>query len=179
MSTMMEPLAPWLREINRLLTTEGTIAAFVPPADVLVDDDGVSVYMDVPGLTTDNLEIELEHDTLTVRGERPFPYTNEGRALRRIERGFGRFERSLRVPTGLDPASVEASLSDGVLSMRIPKPEQLRPRRVEIREGESQSSQQAIPGTAQPGRAQPAAEQQPAQPQSQPGDGSRLEGAPS
>ena len=53
----------------------------------------------------------------------------------RIERGFGRFERSLRVPRGLDPDAIEASLTDGVLHLRIPKPESLKPRKIEIKGG--------------------------------------------
>jgi HSP20 family protein len=134
MTTLMEPIAPWLRDLNRLFTSEGN--AFVPPADVIVTDDGVTVYMDVPGLKSENLEIELENEVLTVRGERPDPHRGEegDRTWRRIERGFGRFERSLRVPRGLDPEAIEAALSDGVLVLRIPKPEQLKPRRIEVRE---------------------------------------------
>jgi HSP20 family protein len=135
MTIVTEPLAPWVRELNRLLATDGN--AFAPPADVLVDDEGVSVRMDVPGLRSDNLEIELENDVLTVRGERPFPYQPENgdkTSWRRIERPFGRFERSLRVPRGLDPDAIAATLADGVLTLRIPKPEQLRPRRIEISE---------------------------------------------
>jgi HSP20 family protein len=94
----------------------------------------VTVYMDVPALRAENLDIELENDVLTIRGERPFPYSREdGKGpVRRIERGFGRFERTLRVPPGLDPDTVQASLADGVLTLRIPKPETQRPRRIEI-----------------------------------------------
>jgi HSP20 family protein len=134
-TTMVEPFAPWLREFNQILHNQGTVSAFIPPADLLIDDDGVTVYMDVPGLRAENLEIELENDTLTIRGERPFPYPHEdgGGPVRRIERGFGRFERTLRVPAGLNPESVQADLHDGVLTLRIPKPETLRPRRIEIK----------------------------------------------
>lgn len=139
-TTMVEPFAPWLREFNQMLHSEqGTVNAFIPPADLLIDDDGVTVYMDVPGLRAENLEIELESDTLTIRGERPFPYAREDEAgpVRRIERGFGRFERTLRVPAGLDPEAVQAELADGVLTLRIPKPETLRPRRIEIKAHEN------------------------------------------
>lgn len=134
-TTMVEPFAPWLRDFNQILHNQGTVSAFIPPADLLIDDDGVTVYMDVPGLRAENLEIELENDTLTIRGERPFPYSREdgGGPVRRIERGFGRFERTLRVPAGLNPESVQADLHDGVLTLRIPKPETLRPRRIEIK----------------------------------------------
>jgi HSP20 family protein len=134
-TTLVEPLVPWLRELSQVLRTQGTSGAFIPPADLLVDDEGVTVYIDVPGLDADNLEIELENDTLTVRGERSFPYSREdgGAPARRIERGFGRFERSLRVPPGLDPDAIDASLSEGVLKLRIPKPMTQRPHRIEIK----------------------------------------------
>jgi HSP20 family protein len=136
--TMLEPVAPWLRELNRLVGAgDVPVAAFIPPADVIVTDKGVSVDMDVPGISRDNLDIELESNTLTVRGERPFPYAGDTteRAWRHIERRFGRFERSLRVPGGLDPESVEASLQDGVLSIRVPRPASAQPRHVQIRTG--------------------------------------------
>src|SRR5690349_10296961 len=112
---------------------EGTVPAFIPPADVLIDEEGVSVCMDVPGLTADDLAIELENETLSIRGERKFPYggDDDARAVRRIERGFGRFERHLTVPRGLDPEKINASLTDGVLNLRVPKPESMKPRRVE------------------------------------------------
>jgi HSP20 family protein len=145
---LTEAHAPWLRDLNRLFTGEGAVAGFIPPADVIVSDDGVTVYMDVPGLNAESLEIELDNDVLTVRGERPFPYaTGEGdRSVRRIERRFGKFERSLRVPRGLDPESVEASLVDGVLTLQIPKPESQKPRKVQIKAGTSQP--QELEGSA-------------------------------
>jgi HSP20 family protein len=148
MTMLTEATAPWLRDLNRLFTSEGAVAAFIPPADVIVSDEGVTVYMDVPGLNAESLEIELENDVLTVRGERPFPYATEDgeRSVRRIERRFGKFERSLRVPRGLDPDSVEASLVDGVLTLRIPKPESQKPRKVQIKTGTSEPQQ--IEGSA-------------------------------
>jgi HSP20 family protein len=137
MTTLIEPFPPWVRDLNRFLGSEGTATRFVPPADVIVDDEGVTVYMDVPGVGSDRLDVELENDELTVRGERPNPYGPDGaRGTRRIERSFGRFERSLRVPRGLDPNAIEASLSDGVLMLRIPKPESLKPHRIQIKGGE-------------------------------------------
>ena len=119
-TTMVEPFAPWLRDFNQILHNQaGGASAFIPPADLLVDDDGVTVYMDVPALRAENLDIELENDVLTIRGERPFPYAREdGKGpVRRIERGFGRFERTLRVPPGLDPATVA-----GLIGRRGPHP---------------------------------------------------------
>jgi HSP20 family protein len=134
--TMME-FAPWVRELNRIFGAENQPAAFIPPADVLVSETGVNVHMDVPGMRAEDLDIELENDTLTVRGERRFPYQTEPeqRVWRHIERRFGRFERTLRVPGGLNPDAVEATMADGVLTLSIPRPESPRPHRVQIRAG--------------------------------------------
>ena len=147
-TTLVEPFTPWLRELGQVLPTQGTVGAFVPPADLLIDDDGVTVYMDVPGVRAENIQIELENDVLTVSGERPFPYASEDGTgpARRVERGFGRFQRSLRVPPGLNPDAIEASISDGVLKLRIPEPESLRPRRIQIRADADGAGQEAGTG---------------------------------
>jgi HSP20 family protein len=148
MTMLTEPYAPWLRELNRIFTSEGAVAGFIPPADVVVDDDGVTVHMDVPGLSAESLEIELENDVLTVRGERRPPYSTEDggeRGVRRMERRFGRFERSLRVPRGLNPDAIDASLVDGVLTLRIPRPAAPEPHRVQIKTGSSK--QQELEGS--------------------------------
>jgi HSP20 family protein len=136
MTGLLEPMLEFDRLFNRARTGSG-FSAFVPPADVLATDSDVFVHMDVPGLGGDNLEIELEGDMLTVRGERTYPYPTNGDkpAWQRIERGFGKFERSVRVPRGLDPDSITADLEHGVLTIRIPKPEALKPHRVAINAG--------------------------------------------
>jgi HSP20 family molecular chaperone IbpA len=70
-TTVVEPFAPGLRDLSQVLRNQGAVGAFIPPADLLVDDDGVTVYVDVPGLRSENLEVELEYDTLTVRIPKP------------------------------------------------------------------------------------------------------------
>jgi HSP20 family protein len=140
----------FLRDLNQYITGR-RVAQFMPPADILVDDEGVSVYMDVPGIRGEDLDIELENDILSIRGDRSFPYEDRGdAAIRRIERGFGSFERTLRVPQGLDPDAVQAALSNGVLELRIPKPETLKPHRIPIQARDGDGSQpQVIEGSAQ------------------------------
>ena len=78
---LFEPLLEFDRALGRAFSTSGLRGAFVPPADVVVTADEVKVFMDVPGLTEDSLEIELENDVLTVRGERTMPYTTTGNAM--------------------------------------------------------------------------------------------------
>jgi HSP20 family protein len=144
MTALVETFPDWLRELNRLVgSSQGQIAGFTPPADLIEDNDGVTVYMDVPGVRTEDLEIELQNDVLTIRGTRAFPYQSQDgdSTLRRAERGFGRFERTIRIPRGLSPDAIQASLKDGVLTLRIPKPEQLKPHRIEVKPNEGQTTQ--------------------------------------
>lgn len=84
MANLMEPVGPWLRD--RTFMSESGPAPFVSPAEVLITDGDVTVVMDVPGLRAESLEIEIENDTLTVRGERPYPYGDDGEGERRVWR---------------------------------------------------------------------------------------------
>lgn len=142
---------------DRLLAGNGYSRAFVPAADLVVSENEVTVFMDVPGLKPENLEIELTGDVLTVRGERAYPYSTEDEQSRswfRLERGFGKFQRILEVPKGLDPDSITAEMFDGVLTLHIPQPEARKPRRIQITTGsaqpaiESQTSEQPEPAGA-------------------------------
>jgi HSP20 family protein len=124
-----------MRDLSRFMNTPGAASAFLPTADVLVSEDGVTVYMDVPGIKAEDLDIQLENDMLTVRGERRPPWESLEGCTARIERSFGAFERTLRVTDGLDPDAIEAAMSDGVLTLRVPQPAQPQPRRIQIRPG--------------------------------------------
>ena len=141
MTTLLEPMFELSRDLDRLFAGRGgMIRTFTPAADVVVTDDDVTVHMDVPGFSVDDLEIELVDDTVAVRGERHYPYGGDGENLvwQRVERGYGKFERLLRVPKGLDPDAVSADLVNGVLTLHIPKPEAIKPRRIQIGASASQ-----------------------------------------
>ena len=128
------PLFEMQRTLDRLST--GTApATFLPPADITVTDEAVTVVLDVPGVKADDLDIQLQGDVLTIRGERPWPYQAVDGGVRRVERGFGKFERSLRVPAGLNANAIGAALEEGVLRLTLPKPEQQRPHRIAVEVG--------------------------------------------
>jgi HSP20 family protein len=97
--------------------------------------------MDVPGLRREEVAIELDGETVTIRGERrpPFATQDDARVTpARIERAYGAFERTLRVPKGVDGDAIQGTLDHGVLTVRIPVPKSREPRRVEIAGGEAQ-----------------------------------------
>lgn len=133
-------------EMNRVFNTffdssSGASAAagarrWVPPMDLVEADDKYILRADLPGLSEDDVAIELEDDVLTISGERNTEHEGNGEGYYRVERSFGAFRRSLTLPQGVDPEGVSARFENGVLEVRIPKPEQRKPRRVAISVGE-------------------------------------------
>ncbi len=110
-------------------------AAFLPAADVTVSDSDLVLTLDLPGLTADDLEIELADGYLSVRGERKRPEVAQGTRWAHNERTFGRFERRIALPDGVDPDAITATMDKGVLSLIVPKPERMIPRAIQIGAG--------------------------------------------
>jgi HSP20 family protein len=122
--------------------------AFLPPADLTVSDGDIVLTLDVPGMTDDDLSIELVDGHLVVSGERRRPDAGGNATLSHRERAFGRFERRVRMPDGVDPDAITASLKDGVLSLIVPKPERMRPRTIAIGASAGDGSPQLETATA-------------------------------
>ena len=110
----------------------GAMRRWMPAMDLAETEEDFVLRADLPGLSEDDVKIELEDSTLTVSGERKAEHEDKGEGFYRVERAFGSFSRSLTLPQGVDPEKVSASFDRGVLEVRIPKPEQRKPRRIEI-----------------------------------------------
>jgi HSP20 family protein len=108
---------------------------WIPPMDLVEDGDHFVLRADLPGVTENDVTIELEDNVLTIAGERKTEHSERGEGYYRLERAAGGFSRSLTLPEGIDPESIEAQFENGVLTVRIPKPEERRPRRVAISVG--------------------------------------------
>ena len=128
----------WTDPFAPLMTQFARGGAFVPPADVTVSDGDLVLTMDLPGLTSEDLSIELLDGYLTVRGERTRPRVGDGAQWAHSERAFGRFERRIKVPSGVDPDRITATMDHGVLSLIVPKPERLKPKTIAIAAGGEQ-----------------------------------------
>lgn len=121
------------RLLDSLYRTSGQRASGVFPAVNLSEDsEAVYVRAELPGIDKDDLEITVHHGTLTVAGERKPPVAEEGVSMHRRERGYGRFRRSITVPTQIDPEHVRADYAEGILTIAMPKAPEARPRRIEI-----------------------------------------------
>jgi HSP20 family protein len=105
---------------------------WMPAMDLVETADHFVLRADLPGMTEDDVKIELEDGTLTISGERRAEHEGSDEGYYRVERAFGSFARSLTLPQGIDPEGVAARFDRGVLEVRIPKPEERKPRRIEI-----------------------------------------------
>jgi HSP20 family protein len=131
-------------EVNRLFDTffSGSTGSngsrrWVPAMDLLETDENLVLRADLPGLTEDDVAIEIKEGVLTVSGERKAEHEEKSEGFYRVERAQGSFSRSLSLPGGVDAQAVRASFDNGVLEVRIPKPEERKPHRVEIAAGGS------------------------------------------
>lgn len=110
---------------------------WIPAMDLTETVDDLVLRADLPGLDRDDVEIEVKDNVLTVSGERRAESEDRGEGFHRVERSFGRFTRSLGLPQGVSAENVRASFDRGVLEVRIPKPEERKPTRIEIAAGEN------------------------------------------
>lgn len=94
----------------------------VPAVDVVRSNGNLVVRADMPGMTADEVEIKVENDTLTIKGEHEEKHEEKDRDYVRRERRWGSFERSMSLPTGVDPKSITAKTHDGVLEVTVPLP---------------------------------------------------------
>ena len=130
-------------EMNRLFNTYvdqsapisrggATSRRWMPAMDLVETAEHYVLRADLPGLSGDDVKIQLEANVLTVSGERKAQHDEKEEGYYRLERAFGGFARSLTLPDGVDADGVQADFDRGVLEIRIPKPEQKKPRQVQI-----------------------------------------------
>jgi HSP20 family protein len=134
-------------EMNRLFSTffdtptggNGTASArrWIPAMDLVETEDHYVLTADLPGLGQEDISLEFEGDVLTLSGERRSGHEERKEGYYRLERAAGSFSRSLTLPEGVDPDAVKATFDKGVLEVRIPKPEQRRPKKVAIQVGDA------------------------------------------
>src|SRR5580693_281225 len=109
-----------------------TAAAFAPAVDVYENGEKVVLKLDIPGIKEEDLDIRVENQTLTVRGERKFESEEKEENFHRIERRYGSFYRSFSLPISVDTENVQASYNAGVLKLELKKKASAQPRQIKI-----------------------------------------------
>lgn len=109
-----------------------TTAAFVPPADIYEDEHRITLKLEIPGIRQENLDIQVENDTLTVRGERSFEKEEKEENFRRVERRYGSFYRAFTLPNTVDPDKIQAEYENGVLKLTLEKRAEAKPKQIKI-----------------------------------------------
>ena len=124
---------------NRLFPTsndnernESTARMWAPRTDMVETTDNYEIHLDLPGMSKDDLQINMQERQLTVSGERRHEARNEDDELVRVERAFGHFHRSFTLPQSIQEDSIEATYEDGVLKITVPKAEESKPRQISI-----------------------------------------------
>lgn len=139
----IEPWGSLREEINRLFETTmpdflplpRLMSAWGPQLDLYEDKDNLVVKVEVPGMKREDIDVSLHEGTLTISGERKSEATGEDTQTHRQERFYGRFQRSIALPTPVNDAQVKAVYTDGILTVTLPKAEEAKPKQIEINVG--------------------------------------------
>jgi HSP20 family protein len=132
-----------LREAMNQLLEESFVApgntrqgqGFVPALDLSETEEGYTVEVAVPGLNPEDLQITVENNVLTIKGEVRHQSDQKKRNFHRVERRFGSFQRTIALPSTVKADAINASLAGGILKLDIPKAEEVKPRRITVNVG--------------------------------------------
>ncbi len=129
MNRIFEESFPKTRVFEGSLTT----GVWSPAVDIYETEKAIVLKVELPGLSKDDINIEIKDDNLILRGERKFEKDIREENYHRIERSYGKFSRSFSLPGTIDRNKVDATFKDGILEIKIPKAEETKPKQIEIK----------------------------------------------
>lgn len=116
----------------RILTPVDAVSGWLPPVDIHEETDRFVVQAEVPGVKSDDIDVSIENNTITLRGEKKQEKVVDGENASRLERFYGTFTRSFVLSTRINPEQIKATFKDGVLEVIVPKAEEVKPKRIKI-----------------------------------------------
>jgi HSP20 family protein len=125
-------------------------AAFAPPVDIYEDTHKIVLNLEAPGMKQEQFDIQVENNTLTVRGERKFDTEQKEENYHRVERRYGAFYRAFTLPQTVNTEQVQASYDAGILRIELAKRAEARPKQIKVSVGAGNGSQQSFPATSAP-----------------------------
>ncbi|MGH9615775.1 MAG: Hsp20/alpha crystallin family protein [Acidobacteriaceae bacterium] len=132
MYALQNSLNSLLRDSGRAEDESLSSSAFVPPVDIYEDANHIVLKLEVPGMKLEDFDIQLENNTLTVRGERRFEKETKEENYHRVERRYGSFARVFTLPNTLDQESVKAHYDAGVLAIELGKRAEAKPKQIKV-----------------------------------------------
>jgi HSP20 family protein len=118
--------------LTELARTSQLFSGWTPPIDVYEDKDNLYLKMELPGMKKEDIELSLHDGSLSISGERKTENKYEGADMHRSERFFGRFQRTVSLPTPVATDKVKAQYKEGILSVTLPKTEEAKPKQIEV-----------------------------------------------
>jgi HSP20 family protein len=118
--------------VGRMLSEPRTGRPWSPAVDIYETENELVLRADLPDVKLENIDVRVENETLTIKGERRFEQQENTKGFHRIERSYGTFVRSFSVPATVENDKVAASYKDGVLTVTLPKKEAAKPRQVKV-----------------------------------------------
>jgi HSP20 family protein len=112
-----------------------TTTSFAPPVDIYEDEHNITLKMEVPGIDEENIDVRIENNTLTIRGERKFDKEEKEENFRRVERQYGSFARSFTLPSSVETENIQANYDKGVLEIRLAKKAEAKPKQIKVKVG--------------------------------------------
>jgi HSP20 family protein len=136
----MDPMSPMLAHALGLHAQQqgsgrATTTAWAPALDISERKDAYLVTVELPGVEADDLQITFEDGLLTIQGERHLAHESSEQQFHRVERRYGAFRRSITLPAHVMAEGIEATVDDGVLQIVVPKMEEAKAKRIQVRPG--------------------------------------------
>jgi HSP20 family protein len=125
-----------------------TTTSFAPPVDIYEDEHNITLKLEVPGIDEKDIDVRIEGNALTVHGERKIEKDEKEENFRRIERQYGSFTRSFTLPSSVDPGQVSANYDKGVLTIKLAKKAEAKPKQIKVNVGSEKTLEAKAPGKA-------------------------------
>lgn len=120
------------RSLREMDIENASCGSWSPSVNILEKEDAIVITADLPGLKAEDVEVTIENSVLTIKGERTLEEASEGETYHRVERSYGSFERSFKVPSSVDPKKIEARFVNGEMTVNLPKRDESKPRSVKV-----------------------------------------------
>jgi HSP20 family protein len=125
-----------------------TTTSFAPPVDIYEDEHNITLKLEVPGIDEKDIDVRIDNNTLTVHGERKIEKEEKEENFRRVERQYGSFTRSFTLPSSVDAGQVSANYDKGVLTIKLAKKAEAKPKQIRVTTGGEKTLEAKAPGKA-------------------------------